>query len=90
MSYDIIFGWLRIILLIFILLSPSPISVRLLSAEGVPAETRVAAVVQEVSAELLAGGRLEHLVEGQLEENLTFEAAWRRGGFAEDDMENES
>jgi len=63
--------------------------VRLLSAEGVPAETRVAAVVQEVSAELLAGGRLEHLVEGQLEENLTFEAAWRRGGFAEDDMENE-
>lgn len=63
--------------------------VRLMDAVGASPEMRVAEIVETVQSELLASQRLEHLVEGQLEEDVKFEAGWRRGGFAEDDMENE-
>ena len=65
------------------------VSVRLLSAQGASAETRVAAIVAAVSSELLANDRVVHLVEGQMEEDVTYQAAWRRCGYEEDDMEND-
>jgi len=63
-------------------------SARLMEAKGCTAEEKVAAIVEIVNGELLASRRVEHLVEGQLDKNVTFQAAWRRGGFAEDDMDD--
>ena len=59
-----------------------------MEAKGCTAEEKVAAIVEIVNGELLASRRVEHLVEGQLDKNVTFQAAWRRGGFAEDDMDD--
>jgi len=64
-------------------------AVSMMEAKGTSAEEKVAAIVEIVNSELLSSHRLEHLVEGQMEEGVTFEAAWRRGGFAEDDMEDD-
>ena len=79
-----------IIIITIIVIVINPLTVCLMDAVGASPEMRVAEIVETVQSELLANRRLEHLVEGQLEENVKFEAGWRRGGFAEDDMENES
>ena len=70
--------------------SVSP-TVALVAAKGGSAEEKVSAIVEVVNSELLSSSdqSMDHLVEGQMDQNVTFEAAWRRGGFAEDDMENE-
>ena len=58
-------------------------------AKGECTELCVKAIVDLVNAELLSKTRLEHLVEGQMDEGIVFEAGWRRSGFEEDDMEDD-
>jgi len=61
----------------------------LAEAQGLNSETRVAEIVDLVNSALLACNRYEHLVEGQMEEDINFSASWRRCGFEEDDMDDE-
>jgi len=64
-------------------------TVELGRAKGECTEFCVKGIVDLVNAELLSKTRLEHLVEGQMDEGIVFEAGWRRSGFEEDDMEDD-